>query len=142
MTLDTIDSLLSEFNHELFLYPWEYFELRIQEEMVRADRSGIGFGYMELRFDFFQGAMGTHVDQAHFWREILKAIAETMRGSDVKGYLSNNSGIGLVFLDSKESGVIEFRNRFWQRLCAKDWIQKGVSPEQVKITCYPLEKAP
>jgi hypothetical protein len=139
--MEYIESILSELSHELFLYPWEFFELRIQEEMVRADRSGIGFGYMEIHFDAMRKALKPEVNERTLWQSIFTVISESMRGSDVKGHIAGDGGIGLVFLDSTMQGVIEFRERLWVTLVEQGLVLPGQVPDNLKITRYPLETA-
>lgn len=141
MSLEYLEPLLLEFNHELFLYPWDIFELRIQEEMVRADRSGSGFGYMEIPFSALRKVIRENVDDRTLWRAILKFLAETMRGSDIKGFLAQDRGLGLVFLDSQVAGVEECCSRLWMMLGTNDWLIPDCGePSLFKITGYPLEK--
>ena len=144
MTIDSLEPLLQEFEHELFLYPWEIFELRIQEEMIRADRSGCGFGYMEISFAGLRAVIDPTVDERTLWKTVLQCLAEILRGSDIKGFLGNDQGVGLVFLDSDESGVIGCRNRLWTELTKLNWLlgePSAVAPSEVmKVTHYPLEK--
>jgi len=142
---DLFEPLLQESEHELFLYPWEIFELRIQEEMVRADRSNCGFGYMEIGYQGLRNAIVPNVDDRTLWRAVLQFIAETLRGSDIKGYLADNRGVGLVFLDSDLTGLVGCRSRFWAHLTKLGWLKDGLAENAVleimKVTLYPLEKA-
>ena len=141
MSLLYLESLLQEFHHELFLYPWDVFELRIQEEMVRADRSGSGFGYMEIPFVALRKVVRETINDQILWRAVFRFLAETMRGSDIKGYLAEDKGLGLVFLDSDVSGVEECCARLWILLETQDWlIPKSGNLSMFKITSYPLGK--
>ncbi len=142
MSIEAIAPILEELHHELFLYAWEIFELRIQEEMVRADRTGSGFGYLELPFERIRSMIDNHVSDREIWTVIFKFLMDTMRGSDIKGFLSGNSGVGLVFLDADHQGVGECRDRLWARLENLGWLApdaKGRMQELLKLTYYPLE---
>lgn len=145
MGMETLEAIQQEFSHELFLYPWDIFELRIQEEMVRADRSGSGFGYMEVPFSVLRDMVRPTVDENSMYRTLLKFVSVTMRGSDIKGFLSGNSGLGLVFLDADREGVLECRTRLIDRLRSLEWLVDSfdeVASKPFKITFYPLEQAP
>lgn len=142
MSLDAVAPLLEELQNELFLYSWEIFELRIQEEMLRADRTGSGFGYLELSFSKIRSIIQAPVSDQDLWRVIFSFFSETMRGSDIKGFLSGNTGVGLVFLDADHDGVAECRDRLWSRLQSLGWIVPEAHDKIqniLKLTYYPLE---
>ncbi|HSQ42195.1 MAG TPA: hypothetical protein VLM37_07960 [Fibrobacteraceae bacterium] len=145
MNWEIIESLRSEFQNSLFLYPWEIFELRIQEEMIRADRSNSCFSYLEIPFDLLRPMIKPQVDDRTLWHMTFQFLTETMRGSDLKGLLSENKGIGLVSLDCGIQGALESRSRYWMRLKGLSWLieeclQKGI--ESLRATQYPLEVTP
>jgi len=137
--VEDIESLLHEFRHELFLYPWEIFELRIQEEMVRADRTGSGFGYMEIGFAVLRHMIHADIPDKVLWRFLIQYVAETLRGSDIKGFLADNSGIGVVLLDSGNIGAEDCRTRFFEKLRKAKWLKDEKDMLQIKVTHYPLE---
>jgi len=137
MNAVALDNLLWQYRHELFFYPWKLFELRIQEEMLRADRSGSGFAYMELRFARIE-KLQVQVSAEDLWREILRLMAENFRGSDIKGYLEDNVGIGVVFLDSELRGAVESVDRILRVLKRKGWLAEDVTLDRfARITAYP-----
>jgi len=138
MTAVALDELVWRHRHELFIYPWEMFELRIQEEMVRSDRSGSSFVYMELRFNRIEKLALPFVSSEDLWKEILRLLTEVFRGSDLKGYLEGNSGIGIVLLDSIYEGAQESGQRILNQLIQKGWFSENLTLEAfLKITLYP-----
>lgn len=142
MSIDVLETVLQEFETELFLYSWEIFELRIQEEMLRADRTGAGFGYLELPFARIRAMIRPEIEERELWLAIFRFLSETMRGSDIKGFLSANAGVGLVFLDATPQGVMDCRERLWLRLENLGWLvplARQAEFEAMKLTFYPLE---
>jgi len=141
MHTELLESLQNEFQHELFLYPWEIFELRIQEEMVRCDRTTTCFGYMEIPFTALRESVQASVVDEVLWRFVFRYMAETLRGSDIKGFLSENHGLGIVFLDSDLTGVQECRDRLWGKFGSAQWLipaQLAQGSAILKVTRYPV----
>jgi len=144
MHMELLESLQNEYQHELFLYPWEIFELRIQEEMVRCDRGGASFGYMEIPFRGLRDAVQTSIDDGVLWRFVFRYFSETLRGSDIKGFLVGDQGLGIVILDSGFDGVRECRDRLWKKLVSAQWLKSEAitaGVDVIKITRYPVVEA-
>src|SRR5574344_12464 len=95
----------------IVVYPTELFDLRIQEEMIRADESKEYFVYVEVNFAKIRETLKTDGDEVTFWKAFLKSLATTSRGSDIYGILEKESGFGLVLLDSKMDGWIRLEGR-------------------------------
>lgn len=124
MIPDYLVEQLDRYQTEFFIYPWNLFELRLQEEMIRSDRSGSPFCYVEMNFSHWNRAWTQATDARHFSALLFQALANTARGSDFKGYLEHDKGLGLVFLDSG----LKAWQQFYQRLHA---LMEQQAPELV-----------
>lgn len=94
--------------YDLILYPAEFFELRVQEEIIRSDEYKTSFVYIEMDFNKIKTSLKDDAEELAFWEAALRSMAIKKRGSDVIGFLPDDAGIGLLLLDSKMEG--------WQRL--------------------------
>ena len=117
----------------LVVYPNDLFELRIQEEMIRADEYKSFYVYAEMDFTAIQNALPKD-EEEKFWDAVFKGIATKGRGSDVVGLLEN--GIGIIMLDSKMDGWLRLVGRF------KEFAKNSVSDidrpiETIKAFVYP-----
>jgi len=113
MIPDYLVDTLQRYSSAYFLYPWNLFELRLQEEMVRSDRSGSPFYYVELPFSSVSTRWVVPGHARRFWEVLLRTMESAARGSDIKGFLEDEKGLGIVLLDSGPEGWQEF----YSRLC-------------------------
>lgn len=97
--------------YDLILYPAEFFELRIQEEIVRTDEYKSSFVYVEMDFNRIKTTLKDDTEELAFWEAALRSMAIKKRGSDVLGFLQDDAGIGLLLLDSKMEGWIRLQGR-------------------------------
>ncbi|MCK9183558.1 MAG: hypothetical protein M0P13_11880 [Fibrobacteraceae bacterium] len=108
MIADFFPNWIEKQKYGIVVYPADLFELRIQEEMIRADEYKSYFVYVEIDFNAIRKELKGEEAEYEFWKAFLKCLATKDRGSDVYGLLKNNTGIGLLLLDSKMEG--------WRRL--------------------------
>ncbi len=119
----------------IVIYPNDLFELRVQEEMIRADEYKSFFVYVEMDFRAIRAALPSD-EEEKFWRAVFSSFATKGRGSDVVGFLENKSGIGLILLDSKMEGWRRLAGRFKE--FAKDSVTDIQRPlDTVKALVYP-----
>lgn len=119
----------------IVIYPNDLFELRVQEEMIRADEYKSYFVYAEMDFGAIRNALPKD-EEEKFWKAVLKSFATKGRGSDVIGFLENDSGIGLIMLDSRMDGWHRLVGRFKE--FAKDSVSDVKRPiNTVKAFVYP-----
>jgi hypothetical protein len=123
--------------YDLIMYPAEFFELRIQEEIVRTDEYKSSFVYVEMDFKKIKTSLRDDEDELAFWEAALRSMAIKKRGSDVLGFLQDDAGVGLLLLDSKMEGWIRLQSRISEfcRLTIGDissTIQKGT-----RVFVYP-----
>ncbi len=121
--------------YDTVIYPNDLFDLRVQEEMIRADEYKSFFVYAEFLFESIHKALPAD-DEKKFWKAVFKSFATQGRGSDVMGFLENDKGIGILLIDSEMNG--------WQRLAgrireySKDSIADISKPlNSVKAFVYP-----
>ncbi|NLB62515.1 MAG: hypothetical protein GX801_00210 [Fibrobacter sp.] len=133
-----LKELAGHLNHELFIYPWEMFEQRIQEEMIRSDRTGSYFAYVELHFENMEKHKYHFVEQNHFWGRIFEHLTRFFRGSDIMGYIEDSAGLGVVLLDVKKAGAELGGNRILESLKEVGWVAEELELQDfLKITMYP-----
>lgn len=97
---ETIEELMQFFRHEYYVYSPELFELRIREERLRADLMQGAFSYLEIDFrDLFTDEL-EQSELKLLWRSMMQAMRLLVRGSDVKGFLRDDRGLGVLFLDT------------------------------------------
>lgn len=94
-----LKELVKKYKYDFFLYPNNIFDLRIQEEMQRSEITDSNFIYLEFPYLIFEKLSENKHDEIENWHHFFDLIAKELRGFDVKGFLSNNRGIGIVFLD-------------------------------------------
>lgn len=119
----------------IVVYPNDLFELRVQEEMIRADEYKSYFVYAEMDFRAIRDSLPKD-EEENFWEAVLRSFASKGRASDVIGLLENENGIGLIMLASKMDG--------WHRLVGrfKEFAKNSVSDIQrpidtIKAFVYP-----
>ena len=56
-----------------------------------------------------------------FWEVFMEALSKNRRGSDIIGFLENNTGLGMLLLDSKIEGWNRVRGRIEQIAMTKDF---------------------
>ena len=103
-------SYIKKQKNGVVLYPNGLFDQRVQEEMIRADEYKSYFVYAEIDFDSIRNALPQDQEKK-FWEAVFKSFATKGRGSDVLGILENESGVGIIMLDSKMDG--------WDRLVGR-----------------------
>jgi len=135
MISEFFQSSVKKQKNGVFIYPNDLFDLRIQEEMIRADEYKSYFVYAEIDFTAIRNALPNE-QEGKFWDAVLKTFATKGRGSDIVGMLENDEGIGIIMLDSKMDG--------WHRLLgrikefSKDSISNIEKPlSSIKAFVYP-----
>jgi len=109
---DYRDELLPSDQGVGFIYPQDLFHRRLKEEFLRSLRTRRPFIFIRIptrHFDIF-GFSKTESPEVHAWRiAVLTLLAQT-DFLDVKGYLHDDSGIGILFLDCNHE-VLETQKR-------------------------------
>ncbi|MBR4916971.1 MAG: hypothetical protein IKZ45_07840 [Fibrobacter sp.] len=130
--------LIRKHHFNISIYTTEIFERRCQEEIIRSDEDQSSFVYLEFDFAEIKKVAQNDDDALKFWETMLTALNRNNRGSDILGFLENDSGLGMLLLDSKIEGWIRVRGRILQ--CAdSQGFQKAASiiTSVVKPIVYP-----
>ena len=106
--------LIRKHHFNISIYTSEIFERRCQEEIIRSDEDKSSFVYIEFDFSSIRKILPTEEGSSLFWEVFLSALNKNNRGSDILGFLENDTGLGMLLLDSKIEGWIRVRGRILQ----------------------------
>lgn len=110
------------------MYTWEYFTRRIHNELLRSAIEESPFFYVEINFEVIQGELRESDACSKFWEAFFDMLSAQKRQNDLCGFLRNNEGIALLFLDSASN--TKENNSGWNRYC-----------NEIKIkTSYDMQK--
>jgi hypothetical protein len=75
----------------------------------------------------------------HFWDIFLAAMSKNGRSSDIIGFLENESGLGLLLLDSKVEGWTRLKGRIAQMALVHSFEDDmlAILNETIKPILYP-----
>lgn len=136
---EAIEELLVLFRYEFYLYSPELFELRIREEKLRADFLHTSFAYLELGFETLFSETLEKSELKPLWRSIMQALHLFVRGSDVKGFLPDNRGLGILFLDTAPAPVGRIFSAVRRHLTSaglSHCLRKDLKPEEFPTWDY------
>ena len=107
--------ILPIYKNKLFIYDWENFTKRINDELIRSIMEESQFFYVEINFTIVERELPRSSSRAEFWEAFLDLLLMQKRACDICGFLNNDEGIAFIFVDStlntKES------NPVWNRFC-------------------------
>ena len=114
MMKETLFNLIRKHHYNISIYTEEIFERRCQEEIIRSDEEKSSFVYIELDFNTISSILKDEDLILKFWETVFKALSKNNRGSDIIGFLEQESGIGMLLLDSKLPGWERVKGRIEQ----------------------------
>ena len=114
-------NIIRKCRFNISIYTAEIFERRCQEEIIRSDEDKSSFVYLEFDFKTIQDMFKTEEQNEIFWEVFMEALSKNRRGSDIIGFLENNTGLGMLLLDSKIEGWNRVRGRIEQIAMTKDF---------------------
>ena len=114
MMKETLFEIIRNCHFNISIYTAEIFERRCQEEIIRSDEDKSSFVYLEFDFKTIKDMLKTDEQNETFWEIFLESLTKNSRGSDIIGFLENNSGLGMLLLDSKLEGWNRVRGRIEQ----------------------------
>lgn len=130
--------LIRKHHFNISIYTAEIFERRCQEEIIRSDEDQSSFVYLEFDFDEIKKVAQSDEDSLRFLEVMLTALNRNNRGSDILGFLENDSGLGMLLLDSKIEGWIRVRGRILQCANSEGFSKAGnIIASVVKPIVYP-----
>ena len=106
--------LIRKHHFNISIYTAEIFERRCQEEIIRSDEEKSSFVYIELDFNTISSILKDEDLILKFWETVFKALSKNNRGSDIIGFLEQESGIGMLLLDSMLPGWERIKGRIVQ----------------------------
>jgi len=113
MLPEELNLFLRKSKDKVFVYAWEYFTKRIHDELVRAAVEVSPFFYVEINFNIVKQRLPESSDRLKFWEAFFDVLPMQKRLCDLCGFLRNNEGIALLFVDSIEN------NPVWDRFCTE-----------------------
>ncbi len=111
MLPEELNLVWRKYKKKVFIYAWEYFTKRIHDESLRSVLDESPFFFVEIKFDVVQKELQTSDERSTFWRALFELLSTQKRGCDFCGFLSNDEGIAILFVDTKEN------NPAWNRFC-------------------------
>ena len=121
MMKELLFNIIRKCRFNISIYTAEIFERRCQEEIIRSDEDKSSFVYLEFDFKTIQDMFKTEEQNELFWEVFMEALSKNRRGSDIIGFLENNTGLGMLLLDSKIEGWNRVRGRIEQIAMTKDF---------------------
>jgi hypothetical protein len=121
MMKELLFNIIRKCRFNISIYTAEIFERRCQEEIIRSDEDKSSFVYLEFDFKTIQDMFKTEEQNEIFWEVFMEALSKNRRGSDIIGFLENNTGLGMLLLDSKIEGWNRVRGRIEQIAMTKDF---------------------
>lgn len=117
-SIPAIDNLLSEQKLKNIVYPARLFRTRLNEEFLRANRTRRPFLFIKIyshQYDLFGwGSPSRTVERT--WRISVLTLFTHLKFIDVLGYLSDASGIGVIFLNSDMNTLESIRKEILHKL--------------------------
>ena len=138
MMKETLFEIIRKCHFNISIYTAEIFERRCQEEIIRSDEDKSSFVYLEFDFKNIKEMLKTDEQNEIFWEVFLESLTKNSRGSDIIGFLENNSGLGMLLLDSKLEGWNRVRGRIEQIAQRREFSAISlILPNAVRPIVYP-----
>jgi hypothetical protein len=138
MMKETLFEIIRKCHFNISIYTAEIFERRCQEEIIRSDEDRSSFVYLEFDFKTIKEMLKTDEQNEIFWEVFLESLTKNSRGSDIIGFLENNSGLGMLLLDSKLEGWNRVRGRIEQIAQRREFSAISlILPNAVRPIVYP-----
>ncbi len=112
-----LNLVFRKYKNKVFVYAWEYFTRRIHDELVYSVLEKSPFFYVEIKFSVVNNELPSADDRLKFWKAFFEFLSTKKRGCDLCGFLSENEGIGFLFVDSV-MGNSE-NSPVWNRFCTE-----------------------
>ena len=138
MMKEALFEIIRKCHFNISIYTAEIFERRCQEEIIRSDEDKSSFVYLEFDFKTIKEMLKTDEQNEIFWEVFLESLTKNSRGSDIIGFLENNSGLGMLLLDSKLEGWNRVRGRIEQIAQRREFSAISlILPNAVRPIVYP-----
>ena len=113
-----ISDLLNEQRLKNIVYPARLFRTRLNEEFLRANRTRRPFLFIKVyshQYDFFGWGRPSRIVEKT-WRISVLTMFSHLRFIDVLGYLTDESGIGIILLNSDMNTLESIRKESLHKL--------------------------
>ncbi|MDR2554585.1 MAG: hypothetical protein LBC64_04075 [Fibromonadaceae bacterium] len=125
---------LRKHKNKIFIYTWEFFARRIHNELLRSAIEESPFFYVEINFEVIQEELRESDTYSKFWIAFFDMLSTQKRHSDLCGFLRNDKGIALLFLDSVLND--KNSNSGWDRFCNEIKIKTSFDMQRWKGIIY------
>ncbi|MGL1935533.1 MAG: hypothetical protein OCD01_10950 [Fibrobacterales bacterium] len=112
--------LLKKHKYNYYIYEPVIFEKRINEEKIRADHFQSNFAYIEIFYRDLLPIDTSEMRVKAIWDIILEVFSLSLRGSDIKGHLKNDEGLGVMMVDCDSYAPERLRKRIVEKLYEAD----------------------
>ena len=113
-----ISDILNEQRLKNIVYPARLFRTRLNEEFLRANRTRRPFLFIKVyshQYDFFGWGRPSRIVEKT-WRISVLTMFSHLRFIDVLGYLTDESGIGIILLNSDMNTLESIRKEILHKL--------------------------
>ncbi len=98
---NNLHNILNNEDFSGFIYPPDLFQNRLKEEMLRSNRTHRPFLYIKIPTHHYD-ALGLKTKSGHdtsAWEIAVLTLLSQSNFLDIKGYLKDDQGLGIIFLD-------------------------------------------
>lgn len=109
-----------------FVYSPELFQMRLKEEILRTNRNLCSFLYIKIptrHYDIF-GIEHRESSNVKAWEIAVLTILNQTDVLDVKGYLEDDTGLGVIFLNSDADFVQTLKGAILRNLKSAGLLEK------------------
>ncbi len=121
--------LVKKHKYNYYIYDNDVFENRIKEEKIRSDIFKSDFAYIELYYGDLLPIDTSEVRVKAIWDIILEVFATSLRGSDIKGHLQNDEGLGVIMVDCGSYAIERLRKRIVEKLYEADRLKYVINKD-------------
>ena len=134
-----ISDILNEQRLKNIVYPARLFRTRLNEEFLRANRTRRPFLFIKVyshQYDFFGWGRPSRIVEKT-WRISVLTMFSHLRFIDVLGYLTDESGIGIILLNSDMNTLESIRKEILHKLNDAGLIQTlRINPKKPIFEAY------
>lgn len=98
---------------ENFVYSPGLFDMRLKEELLRSNRQGSPFIYLQLPLVDFNrlGMERASSDRMRAWKIAVLSLFTFVSPIDIKGYLDGDSGIGVIMIGKTDADIVTIKEK-------------------------------
>jgi len=98
---------------ENFVYSPGLFDMRLKEELLRSNRQGSPFIYLQLPLVDFNrlGMERASSDRMRAWKIAVLSLFTFVSPIDIKGYLDGDTGIGVIMIGKTDADIVTIKEK-------------------------------